>query len=188
MAEKPKLDTLGNKELDKAVKQVDEFNQSVKDLTLDRMNEAPKLELEPQTKLSSREIANSKDIYLKPKVTMSCKDVFNEKYRDAYNYAKEYVCFIAENNELVGEELDIWTKKFAGIPAEEWIVPTNKPVWGPRYLAEQIKSCSYHRLKMNEGVSTGTSQMGSMYGQLVVDNTVQRLDARPAGTKRSVFV
>jgi len=30
-------------------------------------------------------------------------------------------------------------KPFPGMPAEEWAIPTNKPINGPRYVAEQIK-------------------------------------------------
>src|SRR6202044_485178 len=101
-------------------------------------------------RVSQREMANSRDIYLKPKRTLSCKEPFNEKYRDEYNFKKEYVYFTAVNNEIIGETISLWTKPFAGIPAEEWDVPTNKPLWGPRYLAERIKGCTYHRLKMED--------------------------------------
>ena len=47
MAEKPKAHTsLAEKELDKAEKQFDAFDQNIKELTHDRMNMAPKLEEE----------------------------------------------------------------------------------------------------------------------------------------------
>lgn len=188
MTEKPKVsNSAADREVEKIGKQFDEFEKSVKDLTLDRMKEAPKEASQPLTQLSEREIANSKDIYLKPVKTMSSPDKFNEKYRDAYNYAKEYVCFIAENREA-GDQIDIWTKPFSGVMAEEWIVPVGKPIWGPRYLAEQIKNCAYHRLKMNESAYTGENQYGSMYGQLVVDSTIQRLDAFRAKTNRKTSV
>jgi len=182
------LNSASAKELDKVQKQFDEFDQQVKDLTMDRMNAAPKQETEPQTKMSQNQIADSKDVYLKPHKIISCRDKFNEKYRDDFNFAKEYVLFIAENNELVGESIDLWTKPFAGVPAEEWIVPVNTPVWGPRYLAEQIKSKFYHRLIMKENISTETNNMGVMYGRMAADTTVQRLDARPATKRKSVFM
>lgn len=175
-------------ELDKAKEQFDNFEKQVKDLTMDRMNLAPKEETEPQTKLSQNEIAKSKDIYLKPTRSLSCREKFNERFREDWEFAKEYVHFIAENKELIGEDIELWTKPFAGIPAEMWKVPTNKPVWGPRYLAEQIKRKAYHRLKMDEGIISESSGAGRMYGQLVVDTTVQRLDANPVSSKRSVFM
>ena len=115
-------------ELDKVEKQFEAFDSQVKELTLDRMNMAPKEDREPQTKLSQKEISESKDIYLKPKRTIGCRDKFNEKFRDQYNYDKEYVYFVAENNEIIGETIDIWTRPFGGLPAEWWEVPVNTPV------------------------------------------------------------
>lgn len=176
-----------SKEMENAEKQVDAFNESVKDLTLDRMNTAPKQESEPQTKLSQREIERSKDLYLKPERTIGSREKFNENYREQYNEAKEYVHFIAENKEIIGEALEIWTKPFAGMPAEFWKIPTNKPVWGPRYLAEQIKRKFYHRLKTEDRV-TGTDGTASYYGSMVVDTTVQRLDAIPVSSRKSIFM
>ncbi len=187
MVEKPKINSAGERELQKADEQFKAFDENVKSLTLDRMNQAPKLETEPQTKLAQSEIANSKDIYLKPHRSIMSQEKFNENYRQEYNFAKEYVYFIAENKEIIGEDLDLWTKPFAGLPAEWWKVPVNKPVWGPRYLAEQIKKCSYHRLTMQESV-TQSSGMGQFYGQMVADNIIQRLDAMPATKTRSVFM
>ncbi len=174
--------------LEAAKEQLDAFEQNVKDLTLDRMNEAPKREVDQQTKLSSREIANSKDIYLKPERTITRRDKFNENYRNQYNFDKELVCFIAENREIIGEAIEMWTGKYAGVPLEFWKVPVNKPIWGPRYLAEQIKKCCYHRLVMKENIMTEHSGYGQMYGSMAADTTVQRLDAVPASTRKSVFM
>src|ERR1051326_1037208 len=116
-------------EMEKAGKQLDAFENSVKDLTLDRMNMAPKLEQEPQTKLSQKDIEKSKEIYLKPARSIGSKEKFNEEYRKEYEFAKEYVYFVAEHKEIIGEPIDVWTKPFAGLPAEFWNVPSNKPVW-----------------------------------------------------------
>jgi hypothetical protein len=175
-------------ELEKAEKQFEEFDENIKQMTMDRMNMAPKEDIEPQTKLSSRDIEKSKDIYLKPKRTISSREKFNEKFRDDYNFAKEYVQFIAENKEIIGEAIELWTKPFAGVPAEEWVVPTNKPIWGPRYLAERIKGCKYHRLTMQQNIATGTDGMGQYYGAMAVDTTVQRLDALPVSSRKSIFM
>lgn len=184
---KPKVSKTAQKELDKAEVACNAFESEVKELTLDRMNEAPKLETEQQTKLSSKDIQNSKDVYLKPHKTHHDRNKFNEKFREAYNLAKEYVHFIAEHKEMQGESIEMWTKPFAGVPAEMWIVPTNKPIWAPRYVAEQIKRRTYHRMSMNEGISSETNHVGQMYGRMIVDNTVQRLDAYPVSSRKSIF-
>lgn len=185
---KPKVNSAGQKELDKAEQQFKQFDESVKTLTQDRMNMAPKEDQEPQTKMGRIDIEKSRDIYLKPTRSLSVKDKFNEDYREDWNYAKEYVQFIAEHKEIIGDNIEMWTKPFAGVPAEFWNIPTNKPVWGPRYLAEQIKKCSYHRLKTEDRISTGADHMGAYTGQLVVDTTVQRLDAMPVSKRKSIFM
>lgn len=187
MTQKPRLSN-EQKELDKVEKQFEAFDESIKQMTLDRMNQAPKQETEPQTKLSSKDIERSADIYLKPHTTISARDKFNEKFRDDYNFQKEYVQFIAENNELKGDVIEIWTRPFGGMPAEFWKVPSNKPVWGPRYLAEQIKRKCYHRFVMQQNIMTESLGIGQMYGSMAVDTIIQRLDARPISSRKSIFM
>lgn len=188
MSEKPTpKSSLAAKELDRLDEHFQEFDKTAKELTLDRMNEAPKEETEPRHQLSQNQITNSQDIYLKPKRRIGSKESFNERFRKEYEEGKEYVYFIAENNEIFGEDITLWTKKWPGVPAEEWVVPVNKPIWGPRYLAEQIKNCKYHRLEMSQGVAEN-NPLGTVYGTMVVDSVRQRLDARPATKTKSVFV
>lgn len=175
-------------ELDKVEQQLDAIDTQVKGMTHDKMSLAPKEDVEPQHKLSSKDVENSKDLYLKPKRTISSKEKFNEKYREEYNFQKEYVRFIAEHREIIGETIELWTKPFAGMPAEEWAIPTGKPIWAPRYVAERIKGCCYHRLTMQQHVITEANSVGQMYGALAVDTTVQRLDALPVGTRKSIFM
>ena len=188
MNEIKKHKSTSEKELDNMQKQFDNFDSQVKEMTQDRMNAAPTKEVEPQTKLSQSEIEKSKDIYLKPKRTISSKERFNEKFRDEYNFSKEYVRFTSENKEIIGETIEMWSKPYPGLPAEEWAIPTNKPVWAPRYVAEQIKRAKYHRLTMQQHVSSGTDGMGQYYGAMAVDTTVQRLDALPISNHKSIFM
>lgn len=189
MVDKPKVsNSASQQELDKVGKQFDAFDDQVKSMTMDRMSAAPKEETE-EPKISQKEIAKSTDVYLKPDRTISCKEKFNEAHRTAYEFDKELVQFIAENREIIGEAIELWTRPYPGMPAEFWKVPQNKPVWGPRYLAEQIKSRSYHRLVMQQNNITGADGMGSYFGNMVADTTVQRLDAHSVNNKRkSVFM
>lgn len=191
LVKKPKVSTsLAHQEVEKLEKQFDAQQEHIESLTMDRLNQTPKKEEEPQTKLSQKEIEKTNDIYLKPVKVIGCggKDKFNEKFRAAYEYDKEYVYFIAENKEIIGETIDIWTRPYGGLPAEEWKVPVNKPVWGPRYLAEQIKRKFYHRLVMQEATKTVSDGAGTYYGAMVADTTVQRLDARPVSRQKSIFM
>jgi len=179
---KPKIQ---DAEMQKLEAQFDEFDKQVKDLTLDRMNEAPKEETEGP-KIAQVDIDKTKDHYLRPARVVMAAQKFNEKFRKDYEFDKEYVQFIAENNES-HDLIEIWTRPYGGVPAEFWNVPVGKPVWGPRYLAEQIRRRNYHRLHM-EDKPTGSDGVGQYYGSFVVDKTIQRLDARPVSTRKSVFM
>jgi len=184
----PKLNNSESaREIEKAKSQFDAFDEGIQQMTMDRMNQAPKEETEPQTKLSQNDIKNSKDIYLKPRRYVSSREKFNENFRADYEYSKQYVQFVAENKELIGESMELWTKPFAGVSAEEWVVPANKPVWGPRYLAEQLNRKFYHRLVMQETKNTGADGIGNYYGSMAADTTIARIEARPVTTARTTF-
>lgn len=186
---RPNVNSESQKELDKAIAQVDMFNEQVENLTLDSMNKAPKLEHEPQVPKSQSELAKFNDIYLKPHRTIGCQDRFNENYRKEWESAKEYVRFEAQNHEIIGETIDMWTKPFAGIPAEWWKIPTNKPLYAPRYVAEQLSRCNYHILTMGKAKSSGMDEMGNEFvDTIAVQSTKQRLDAIPVRDTKSIFM
>jgi len=174
-------------DLEQAKQVADNFEKSMKDLReTDRF--APVKETEgPQ--MSQKDINSSKDIYLKPVRSLSDGQKFDENYRDEYNFFKEYVCFIAEHKEIIGEKIEIWTKKYKGIPAEYWEVPPGKVVWGPRYLADRIAECHYRRLKTEDHTQTASGHVGTFTGALVVDHEVARLTATPVTKgRKSVFM
>lgn len=181
--ERPSL----GKELDKVEEQFNEFDRQVKEMTIDNMNKAPLREEEPQTKLSQKDLEKSKDIYLKPIRTISDKQRFNPKFKEKWEFDKKYVRFIAENKEVIGEDIEMWTHPYGGIPAEFWRIPVNKAVMAPRYVAEQIRRKKYHRLK-TDNVITENAKEGKFFGQMVVDETVHRLNAEPVSEGRSIFV
>ncbi len=189
MIDKPKpTSSLADKELDKAEKHFQEFDANVRSLTLDRMNQAPSTDKEMQTLMSQNQLARATDVYLKPHTSIGSREKFNEDYRKEYEYASEYVNFIAENKMIIGEIIEMWTKPFAGMACQFWKIPVNKPIWAPRYVAEQIKRAKYHILSMRDTVTAGADQMGQYYGSIAVDSTIQRLDAHPIGASKSIFM
>lgn len=189
MAEKPSpKSSLAEKELDKAQAQFEHYEANIASLTLDKMNEAPLKESEPHNKLTQNQIADSNDIYIKPFKTIACRDKFNEDYRKDWDFAKEYVYITAQNNMILNEFLQFWTKPFAGIPYEEWKIPVNKPIWVRRHVAEQIKNCVHHELVMDESKKVESNEFGDFCGQMVAKKTVQRFDAFPATKKKSIFM
>lgn len=129
----------------------------------------------------------TKEIYLKPDRFVHSPEKFNENYRKDYEFSMEYVKFIAENKEIIGETIEVWTKPYAGMPAQFWKVPVNKPIWGPRHLAEQLTKCRYHRLVMQDSI-TNADGFAQYYGAMAIDKTVQRLDAIPVSNNRSIFM
>lgn len=193
---KPKVNSQSEQELQKAEEQFQAFDDSVKQMTMDRMNEAPKQDVEQLHKLSQKEIEKMGDIWLKPSRSLgpgadpktNFKETFNERFRKDWEFAKEYVRFIAEHREMPGETIECWTKPFPGVNCEFWQIPTGRPVWGPRHLAEQLSKCKYHRLVMKQN-TVGGDQMGNQYyGQMAVDTTIQRLDAVPVSPRKSIFM
>ena len=191
MAEKPKMTTSSaEKELDKVQEQFQEFDNQVKELTMDRMNLVPRTEYEGQTKIAKSDLAKSPEIYLKPSNYVASREKFNEKFRKAYEYDKEFVQFIAENIEIRGETIEMWSKPYPGTPAEFWKIPVNKPVWGPRYIADQLKRKYHHKLVMEQHETSsnyiGGDGRGQYFGKMIVDTTTQRLDARMVDSRRSI--
>lgn len=192
---KPRVNSAGQRELDKTGEKFDAFEEDVKNLTMDRMNEAPKQEVEPQVQLSGKQWKEAPEVYLKPNRVIGQAPhpktgaivKFNEKFRASYEFDKQYVRFMAENREIGGEPITLWTRPYAGMPAEEWIVPVNKPIWGPRYLAEQIKRKFYHRLVMNQQEHIGQDYGIQTTGGVVADTTIPRLNAVSAPKQQISF-
>jgi hypothetical protein len=180
MAERPKI-TSGRveQELDKVAAQFDKFDEQVKSLSQDEMNKAPIVEQEQQTKMSNREMNKADGLYLKPERSLGDRAAFNEKFRDQWNKAKEYVKCTVENFEIIGESVEVWTKPFAGVPAEFWRVPVNKVVWIPRHLADQLATRIYHRLVMEESKHVSSDGAGTYYGAMAAKETRRRIDCRP---------
>lgn len=178
---KPKVNSESQKQLDKAEEQFEAFETQVKSMTVDHMNKAPVFDQEPQTKLSTRELNKADALHLKPVRSINSKESFNEKYRAEHTEAWKYVRCVVENNEIIGESIEVWTKRFAGDSAHFWRVPVNKPVYIPKLLAEQLASCKYHRLIMDQSQISAADGMGTYMGSMVVDQTKHRIDCRPVG-------
>jgi hypothetical protein len=182
------------KELDKVEEQLKAREDNYKGLTLDNMNTAPISEVE--YKMSQADVGNSTDVYLKPVKSIGpgvnaktgARETFNEKFRKAYEFQKEYVQFTAYNNMIIGEDIEMWTKPFPGVNCDMWRIPCNKPIWAPRYVAEQLTRCRHHTLTMQKETITGADGMGQYTGQIVAKSTVQRLDAQPVQSKKSIFM
>lgn len=187
MAERPNIKSESQKELDKVEAQFDQFEKQL--MALNNMPMGNAEATEQQTKISTREANTSDAPYLKPIRTIGPgvnpktgeKEGFNEKFRSQYEYAKQYIRVIAENNEIVGETIECWTKPFPGINLEFWRVPSNKPVMIPRYLASQLATRQYIRYSMEEPRMRGTEDGHQFYSGMIGRDVRKRLDCRPVG-------
>lgn len=182
-AEKPKIPEKEVKKIEEQFEHVDKNLEEIADLPV-----AQAATVDPTEHSLSQKELNKNEIYLKPERSLGSSQKFNEKFREKWNFEKEYVKFIADNKEVIGEAIETWTRPRGGVPAEFWRVPVNKPVWGPRYLAEQIRRKTYHRLKMQEKTVVSSDGMGTYHGAMVVDEIVPRLTAEPVSQQRSVFM
>jgi hypothetical protein len=194
MSRPPKVNAEGQKELEKTEKQIQSIETQVKSVNFDETRTAKRHESEPQTKLAQSEMDKAPEIYLKPRrsyppgVNPKNGEIekFNEKFRDEYNKAREYVEFVAENYEVIGESPTLWIKKFPGTNLEEWVVPVNKPVWAPRYVKDRLQDCGYTVFKSTQ--SSKTEEGINYNGYLEVQERKNRLDAREPSKKRSIYM
>lgn len=182
MVEKPRVTAQGLKELDKVAEQLDSNVEKMASGDLPAKN----IETEQQTKISTREAQTCDAPYLKPERNFDCKAKFNEKYRAAWEHDRQYVRAIAENYEIVGESIAVWTKPYAGVPYEFWKVPVNKPIMIPRHLANQLASRKYIRYVMSENKVTSQDGYGTYTGAMEQKEYRSRLDARPISSNVTV--
>lgn len=172
------------KEIDNVDKQLNQQEADIKSLDIDRSNTQAKEY--PEHKISQKDIEKAPELYLKPKRAVGSREKFNEDYREAYNHAKQYVQYTVQHEEAKGDIIEMWTKPFAGMPAEFWIIPSGRPVWIPRYVADKLENgCCYHRLKTEDKPTTGDGKI-QYYGSMVVDDLIYRISARPVSTRKLI--
>ena len=180
MARKPKVTSKGEQELKKAEAQLEKFQDQVKSLSVDTVSKAPAQETEPQTKLSKKEIDKLDAPYIKPTRAIFSTEKFNEAYRKERDEGWKYVKCIVENNEIHGEKVEKWTKRWPGEPAHFWQIPVNKPIYLPKFVAEELQGCSYHRFVM-QSRNPDQVREGEPMEDMVAKETRHRIDCRSVG-------
>ena len=181
MTVKPKVNSEGQKELQKLEEGFDNFKKEIENLEEKRFDKTEA----PEHQISQREVEKTPDTYIKPIRIIMSREKFNERFREQYNYMKEYVYYTVQHEECKGDTVELWTKPFPGCPAEFWNVPSGRPVWIPRYVAEKLeKGCTYQRLKMQQTNGHSNDGVSMLTGQLVFDETVYRIIARPVSKSK----
>lgn len=180
---RPRVNSEAQKSLDTAQEQFNAFNNQVQSLNPFEVK-APVEEKERQTRLSNGELKKMDAPYIhwtklvnRPNTTKT-PSYWDEKYRAMHDKDWEYIKVTVENNEIIGEDIEMWTAEYGCDPAHFWKIPTNKPVYVPRLVARKIASCRYHRLVMEDRPTQSTGGM-QFYGAMAVSQTKQRLNAFP---------
>lgn len=125
-------------------------------LTVDKIAETPKTEVEPQTKLTTKQIAANENIqYIEPRKRIKGIGTLPEKLKKQHDHDWEYVKGIAENYEVVGEPICFWLSLYPGDPDCLWEIPVNRPVYVPRMIAKHLESVmEYHSFNYIEKPTT----------------------------------
>lgn len=149
--------------------------------TSNRLEDSP-------TQVSRKEADKKGVTRLTPQKTIGAPQKFNERFRKEYEFSEEYVEFIAHHKESPGSVIEIWTRRYGGMPAKFWIVPTGKPICAPRCVAEQIRGCKHHVMEMDAHTVTSSDGLGTYHGAITVKKEVNRLEAEPISNSISVFM
>lgn len=166
-----------SKDLENAALASAKMQAEMSALTQDAMQDAPLHETEAQTQMSKREIEAYDAPLIKPTRSMPSSGKSLEKEKKMREDGWKYIKVIAENNEVNGEMIEFWLKKFAGDPVNFWQVPVNKPVYLPRHVAEHLSNRKYHVFKMQDRPMHEV-QFGEPASKLVCQETRRRLDCR----------
>lgn len=186
--EKAKRPSLSESQLERAEKSFDSFNEEVKTLSGVQPFNPDEGATDPQTKMGREQFKKADAPYIKPTRYISCssKERFNPEWQKLWDREKEYVKVIVENNEIIGESVELWHKNWPTQHAEFWQVPVNKPVYIPRGVATQITKCRYKRLKtvdrpIDQVLAEASHGGGIGFTQgMVAAETTRRLDCRNA--------
>jgi hypothetical protein len=187
---KPRVNSESQNQLNKADEEFKEFSKQVEAFNPIEVK-APLEEREQQTKLSTREMKNTDAPYIKPmrnvaRVNTKERPTFwDEKHRPAHDRDWEYVKITAENNELIGSMIEMWTAEYGCDPAHFWQIPVNRPIYVPRLVAKKIAGCKYHRMSMETADLNNTKlhegENMQFVGGMVATHTKHRLNAYPVG-------
>lgn len=202
MGRPPKVNYEGQKELAKVDEAFEKVTEAI--ASCDSLDpKVPVEQVDPYTKLSKRQMALADAQYVTPVKIVNrveggkhnAKNYFNEAHRPLYKKDWEWIKVVIENKESIGHPVEKWTAEWGCDPAMFWIIPTNRPVYIPRFVARSIKKCRYIQRTMEsdetkmissdnsrdiptEGAVSGPCLPGAeFYGTFKSAQYRQRLDA-----------
>lgn len=134
-------------EQDSLTKSMDMLDQE----TINKIAPKPD-EPEPQTKLTSRQIADQMGIkYIEPTRKLPPLGKLPECEKAKHSSDWEYVKGIYENYDFIGETLSFFLCLYPGDPDCLWQIPSNVPVFVPRMVARHLEECQqFHTFKYEQ--------------------------------------
>lgn len=136
------------KDLENIAKKTAELTEEMSQLTVDKINEiAPEPTLD-ELKLTAKQKASDEGvIFVEPKRKFKGLGKLPEKLKREHARAWEYVKGIYENYVVNNEPVRFWHNgDFPGDPDCLWEIPSNKPVYVPRFIAKHLEECQkYHQ-------------------------------------------
>lgn len=166
-----------NKELEQAIVNSDKMREDMSKITMDAVAGVPLAETDVQTKMTKKQIEEYDAPVIKPSKSMPSTGKPLDKEKAMREDGWKYIKVIAENNEVVGERVDFWHKKFAGDPIYYWEIPVNKPIYVPKHIAQHLSERKYHVFKMQDRSREGL-QHGDYAQSLICQETRRRIDCR----------
>ncbi|HEX5553450.1 MAG TPA: hypothetical protein VFX43_09400 [Chitinophagaceae bacterium] len=165
------------KELESAAIAATKMQEQMSALTQDAMQSAPLHEVEAQTKMTKKQVEEYDAPVIRATKSMPSTGKALPQEAQAREDGWKYIKCIAENNEVVGEMIEFWYKKFSGDPIYFWQVPVNKPIYLPKHVAQHISDRKYHVMKM-QSKPIHEVAFGEPMDRLVCQETRRRLDCR----------
>ena len=167
---------------EKLVQSVIETEQSLKELTVDKINETPDVELEPQTKLTNRQLADSLGCkYIEPLSKLKAIGTLPEKLRKQHARDWEYVKGIYENINEIGQAITFSLCLYPGDPDCVWKIPANTPVYVPRMVANHLENVQQYHTFSHVEKAPNQLAVDEFTDEFQVTGTMYRGKFRPIG-------
>ena len=168
------------KKEEKIIKDVAKISEDMNLLTIDKIEDTPDKEPEIQTKLTHREMADELGVrYIEPKRKLGILGELPSNLEKQRARDWEYVKGIYENIDCIGEAVEFWYVLYPGDPDCLWSIPSNVPVFVPRFIAKHLEDVQkYHRFDY-KNKNSAALQHGEFEDTFESVETVYRGKFRP---------
>lgn len=123
---------------EKIVRRMEDVTEAVSDMNK-AMASTPEKKVETQTKIDSFKKKFPDATYIKPTTEIPTSGIRHPEWEKQRDYLHEYVVGVFES-QLVGASLDFFLTGLPGDPYCRWIIPVNKTIGIPRFVAKHLST------------------------------------------------